>query len=78
MLLPQYFVSVQAGAANTDVRVCDILDNEGDNISARNGDYSELTVLYWFWKNMMKKSQYYGLSHYRRYLILEVRDLYRL
>ena len=27
---------------------------------------------------MMKKSQYYGLAHYRRYLILEERDLYRL
>lgn len=78
MLLPQYFVPVQAGAANTDVRVCDILDNEGDNISARNGDYSELTVLYWAWKHMMRGKKYYGLAHYRRYLMLDEKDLYRL
>lgn len=77
MILPQYFIPVQAGAANTDVRVCDILDNEGDNISAKNGDYSELTVLYWAWKHMMKKDQYYGLAHYRRYLMLDEIDLYR-
>lgn len=77
-ILPQYFVPVQAGAANTDVRVCDILDNEGDNISAKNGDYSELTVLYWAWKHMMNGEKYYGLAHYRRYLMVNEEDLNRL
>ena len=41
-------------------------DNTGTNISEKNGEYSELTGLYWLWKNC--NSQYQGLVHYRRYL----------
>lgn len=41
-------------------------DNTGANISEKNGKYSELTGLYWLWKNC--GSQYQGLVHYRRYL----------
>lgn len=39
-------------------------DNTGDNISAKNFMYSELTGLYWAWKNL--RCDYLGLVHYRR------------
>ena len=40
-------------------------DNTGDNISAKNPNYCELTGLYWAWKNL--DCEYIGLCHYRRY-----------
>jgi len=41
-------------------------DDTGDNISEKNGSYSELTAHYWGWKNL--DCEYIGLCHYRRYL----------
>ncbi|MCW6665817.1 DUF4422 domain-containing protein [Aerococcaceae bacterium NML191219] len=40
-------------------------DNTGEHISALNPLYSELTGLYWAWKNL--EADYAGLVHYRRY-----------
>lgn len=52
-----------------------LCDNQGDNISEQNPFYSELTGLYWVWKNDYR-SDYVGCAHYRRYLINEENQLY--
>ncbi len=45
-------------------------DDTGEHISALNCYYSELTGLYWIWKNC-HDVDYVGTCHYRRYLINE-------
>jgi hypothetical protein len=44
-------------------------DDTGDNISAKNSTYCELTGLYWAWKSLPDEfaAEYIGLCHYRRY-----------
>lgn len=43
-------------------------DNTGDNISSLNCYYSELTGMYWVWKNITD-CDVVGICHYRRYLL---------
>lgn len=43
-------------------------DDDGENISLKNPNYSELTAIYWGWKNLDLDAM--GLVHYRRYLSL--------
>jgi hypothetical protein len=82
--IPNWIVPIQVGAKLSKERVADILDCDGDNISEKNVNYSELTALYWLWKNRLLSdddlsgSEYYGLSHYRRMLSLTDDDLSRL
>lgn len=62
------YVPVRCGAVY-DVRENNTIlgDDTGENISERRETFNEFTVLYWAWKNVTAK--YYGLCHYRRYLI---------
>lgn len=85
--LPDYLHPIQAGAVLTDIRVAETTDDRGEHISHKNGNYSELTALYWMWKNVLEKGasaagskaeHYFGLAHYRRVLWISDDDLLRL
>lgn len=63
---------IQAGKAlHQNLNLGFLGDDEGDNISFKNSSWSELTVLYWGWKNV-KNVEYLGLVHYRRYFDLNI------
>ena len=81
--LPDYVFPIQVGRANADRTIADIVDNTGDNISNCNGNYSEMTGLYWIWKNKLQEgvddgNQYYGFGQYRRMLEFTPDDFLRL
>lgn len=57
---------VQVGMRTEEQRLPNMFhDDEGENISAKNPMYCELTTQYWAWKNI--DAEYYGFCHYRRY-----------
>lgn len=65
------YLPVWAGSALCDeVPAGYLRDDRGENISGRNGMYSELTALYWLWKNfddICPGADAAGICHYRRY-----------
>lgn len=61
------YIPVRCGAVYDERENVTMLgDDTGDNISEKRMSFCELTVIYWMWKNI--RADYYGLSHYRRYL----------
>lgn len=63
--LPQGYRPVLVGADFNANPAHYTTDNTGENISAKNKSYCELTGLYWMWKNTTDPTV--GISHYRRY-----------
>lgn len=62
------YLPVQVGAAGKPSIEGFQRDDEGDNISNLNNRYSELTGLYWAWKNLpATEADAVGLAHYRRH-----------
>ena len=59
------YLPLLVGAENNKPAWTGRRDNEGENISAKNPHYCELTGLYWAWKNL--DADYIGLVHYRRH-----------
>lgn len=74
---------IQAGKSLADYDLHIQGDNElngqpCDNISDKNPYYSELTALYWAWKNLRKlypDVKYVGWPHYRRFFAFNERKL---
>ncbi|MEY8482203.1 DUF4422 domain-containing protein [Lachnospiraceae bacterium 48-21] len=75
--LPEWVIPIQVGKSLTDIRIAEICDNVGENISLKNSDYSEGTALYWMWKNTSGQD-YVGLFHYRRHIALGADSLKKL
>ena len=62
------YVPVQVGKSLVQEDYGYLKDDTGENISEKNRSFSELTALYWAWKNsFFKESEFCGLVHYRRY-----------
>ena len=74
----KYDIFIQAGAALTEKRVCELNDTceLSDNISDRNQRYSEMTAMYWAGQNI--SSDYIGISHYRRRFMISDTELSKL
>mgnify|MGYP003086525163 CR=1 FL=1 len=66
--LPQEAVLVPIQVGN-GIGLGYISDNQLDNIADKNPFFSELTALYFIWKNI--KTPIIGLVHYRRYFVFK-------
>ncbi len=67
--LQPYEREIQAGASLTKKRIAVISDDSGENISAKNRMYCEMSAVYWIWKNT--DHDWIGIEHYRRHLLVK-------
>lgn len=64
------FLPIHVGKSLTSLELGLQGDNDGENISHKNKQYSELTAVYWAWKNL-KSTDFIGLCHYRRFFDMD-------
>lgn len=63
--VPPVCIPIQCGSdLNAPVKGA-VRDDAGENISAKNREYCELTAHYYAWKNV--SAEHYGFCHYRRF-----------
>lgn len=67
--LCSYEKPIQAGAKLANMRIADLTDDTGLNISHKNRQYCEMTAVYWVWKNT--SHDWIGIEHYRRHLLVK-------
>lgn len=60
----ELYIPIQVGYADAIPNVK--RDNTGEEISAKNENYCELTAAYWIYKNV-RDCQFVGICHYRRF-----------
>ncbi len=68
----KYILPIQVG---TEDKFEPLRDNTKNNISCKNFCYSELTALYWIWKNV--QCDVIGLYHYRRVFYVSSKEIYK-
>jgi hypothetical protein len=61
------YLPIQVGCDEVEERLGYQCDNTGDNISYKHRWYSDLSAVYWGWKNL--DVDYMGSCHYRRYFV---------
>lgn len=78
-LIDPHLYQVLHVGAGQECRESWLRDDTGDNISAHNTSWCELTGLYWIWRNVQADPEdITGLVHYRRYFTTQEEDrIYR-
>lgn len=72
-----YSIPIQAGHALSGIKMGIMTDDVGDNISYKNQSYSELTAIYWVWKNV-DNLDFVGFEHYRRHFDIKPSHIKKL
>lgn len=74
LLKSDILTPIQSGRALSKIKFENMIgDDTGDNISTQNDNMSELSALYWAWKNydQLGNPDYIGHMHYRRQFVFD-------